>query len=129
MRCDLSGRVSLVTGAAQGIGRAIADALAANGSRVVYTDVDEPAALAAAAGTPGAAARGLDVTCTDQAEAVIDWVAATYGRLDVVVNNAGVNTSAHRVDVDRFPREEWDRLLSVDLTGLFDVSRFAARVM
>ena len=54
---------------------------------------------------------------------------STHGRLDIVVNNAGVNTMAHRVDIDQFPREEWDRLIGVDLTGLFDVSRFAARVM
>lgn len=129
MRCDLSGKVSLVTGAARGIGQAIADSLAENGSRVVYTDVDEAGALAAARRSSGADARVLDVTRPDQVEEVIDWVVATYGRLDVLVNNAGVNTMAHRVDIDQFPRQEWDRLLAVDLTGLFDVSRFAARVM
>lgn len=129
MRCDLTGKVSLVTGAARGIGQGIADSLAENGSQVIYTDVDEAGALAAAANSPGAGARGLDVTRTDQIEEVIEWVVATYGRLDVLVNNAGVNTMAHRVDIDQFPRQEWDRLLAVDLTGLFDVSRFAARVM
>ncbi len=129
MRCDLSGKVSLVTGAARGIGQAIADELAANGSRVVYTDVDEAGALTAAARTPGASARALDVTRTDQVEDVLRWVVETHGRLDVLVNNAGVNTMAHRVDIDQFPRSEWDRLISVDLTGLFEVSRFAARAM
>ena len=128
MRCDLSGKVSLVTGAARGIGQAIADALAENGSRVVYTDVDEPGARAAARAT-NSAARGLDVTRPDQVEEVVDWVVTNHGRLDILVNNAGVNTMAHRVDIDQFPRAEWDRLLAVDLTGLFDVSRFAARVM
>src|SRR5262249_4589095 len=45
------------------------------------------------------------------------------------VNNAGVNTLDHRVNIDQFPRDEWDRILAVDLTGLYEVSRFAARVM
>jgi NAD(P)-dependent dehydrogenase (short-subunit alcohol dehydrogenase family) len=129
MRCDLSGQVSLVTGAARGIGRAIADRLAANGSRVVYTDVDEAGAREAAASVPGAPWRGLDVTRTADIEQAIDWVVATYGRLDLVVNNAGVNTLGHRVTIDEFPRAEWDRILAVDLTGLYEVSRFAARAM
>jgi NAD(P)-dependent dehydrogenase (short-subunit alcohol dehydrogenase family) len=129
MRCDLSGKVSLVTGAARGIGRAIADLLAANGSHVVYTDVDEPGIHQAAAGVRGALARVLDVTHTEDITSTIDWVVATCGRLDVVVNNAGVNTLAHRVAIDQFPRDEWDRILAVDLTGLYDVSRAAARVM
>src|SRR4051795_3972887 len=119
MRCDLSGKVSLVTGAARGIGQAIADLLAENGSRVVYTDVDESGAHAAAARSPGSDSLGLDVTRSEQVEEVIHRVVATHGRLDILVNNAGVNTMAHRVDIDQFPRPEWDRLLAVDLTGLF----------
>jgi NAD(P)-dependent dehydrogenase (short-subunit alcohol dehydrogenase family) len=129
MRCDLSGQVSLVTGAARGIGRSIADLLAANGSRVVYTDIAEAGVREAAAAVPGGLARALDVTRTADIEAAIDGIVADCGRLDIVVNNAGINTLAHRVTVDEFPREEWDRILAVDLTGLYDVSRFAARVM
>jgi NAD(P)-dependent dehydrogenase (short-subunit alcohol dehydrogenase family) len=129
MRCDLSGTVSLVTGAARGIGRAIADQLAANGSRVVYTDVNEAGVREAASAVSGALWRVLDVARTEDIEKVIDEVVASCGRLDIVVNNAGINTLAHRVTIDQFPREEWDRILAVDLTGLYDVSRFAARVM
>ncbi len=129
MKCDLSGKVSLVTGAAHGIGQAIADRLAANGSRVVYTDLDPTATEAAAARSAGARGLRMDVTRADEIEAVIGQVVAEFGRLDILVNNAGVNTLAHRVTIDQFPREEWDRLLSVDLTGLYEVSRFAARVM
>src|SRR5262249_42209893 len=129
MQCDLSGKVSLVTGAARGIGRAIADLLAANGSRVVYTDVNEAGIREVASAVPGALARVLDVTQTAEIERTIEWIAAACGRLDIVVNNAGINTLQHRVNIDEFPREEWDRILAVDLTGLYDVSRFAARVL
>jgi 3-oxoacyl-[acyl-carrier protein] reductase len=129
MKCELSGKVSLVTGAARGIGLAIADRLAANGSRVVYTDLDPAATRAAAARSPGAKGLRMDVTRADEIEAVIGDVVAEFGRLDILVNNAGVNTLTHRVTIDQFPREEWDRLLSVDLTGVYEVSRVAARVM
>jgi len=129
MRSDLSGTVSLVTGAARGIGQAIADRLAGSGGVVVYTDLDEVGAQAAAARAPGAISLGLDVTRPDQVSAVIDRVVSDHGRLDILVNNAGINTLAHRVTLDEFPREEWDRILAVDLTGLFEVSKAAARVM
>ncbi len=129
MHCDLSGKVSLVTGAAHGIGQEIADQLAANGSTVVYTDIDLAGVRAAAALTPNAVWRVMDVTRVDQVEEVIGWVGTTLGRLDVLVNNAGVNTLHDRVTIEQVPRAEWDRLLAVDLTGLYDVSRFAARLM
>ncbi|MHB1424340.1 MAG: SDR family NAD(P)-dependent oxidoreductase [Gemmataceae bacterium] len=125
----MTDKISLVTGAARGIGQAIADRLAANGSRVVYTDLDPTATEAAAARSAGAIGLRMDVTRSHEIEAVIDRVVAELGRLDILVNNAGVNTIAHRVPIDRFPREEWDRLLSVDLTGVYEVSRVAARVM
>jgi 3-oxoacyl-[acyl-carrier protein] reductase len=129
MRCDLSGKVSLVTGAARGIGFEIANQLAVNGSTVVFTDVDEAAVQEAAAKVQGSHWRVLDVTRTDQVEEVIAWVATKLGRLDLLVNNAGVNTLHERVTIDKFPRKEWDRLLAVDLTGLYEMSRFGAQVM
>jgi NAD(P)-dependent dehydrogenase (short-subunit alcohol dehydrogenase family) len=129
MRCDLSGKVSLVTGAARGIGQAIADRLAANGSLVVYTDIDLAAAATAAARARGARPLRLDVTRPDEVAAAVDQVVSDHGQLDILVNNAGINTLAHRVTLDEFPREEWDRILAVDLTGLYEVSKAAARVM
>ncbi len=129
MKCELTDQVSLVTGAARGIGQAIADRLAANGSRVVYTDLESAALHEAAARVPGAKAMAMDVTRSEEIDAVVGQVMATYGRLDIVVNNAGVNTLAHRVTIDQFPRAEWDRLLAVDLTGVYEVSRAVAGAM
>ncbi len=131
MKVDLDGQVALVTGAARGIGRAIADLLAANGASVVYSDIDEEAAAEAARQSPGAKAqaRTLDVTDADVIRERLDEVARTLGRLDILVNNAGVNTLKHRVTIDEFPREEWDRILDVDLNGVFQMSQIAARIM
>jgi NAD(P)-dependent dehydrogenase (short-subunit alcohol dehydrogenase family) len=129
MKCDLTGKVSLVTGAARGIGQAIADRLAANGSKVVYTDVDAAGVKEAAARVPGALALRMDVTRADEVNAVITEVVSTCGRLDILVNNAGINTLKHRVTIDQFPRDEWDKIVAVDLTGLYEVSRAGAQVM
>jgi NAD(P)-dependent dehydrogenase (short-subunit alcohol dehydrogenase family) len=129
MRVNLTDKVALVTGAARGIGKAIADAFAANGARVLYSDIDLDGACAAADPWENASAVALDVTNEAQVEAVIASVVRDFGRLDILVNNAGVNTLEHRVPIDRFPPPEWDRIVSVDLRGLFLVSRAGARVM
>lgn len=129
MKCDLTGKVSLVTGAARGIGQAIADRLAANGSQVVYTDVETATVQESAARFPGSLALRLDVTNSDEIRQALAQVVAKFGRLDILVNNAGVNTLAHRVTIDEFPRAEWDRIVSVDLTGVFEMSKAAAQVM
>jgi 3-oxoacyl-[acyl-carrier protein] reductase len=127
MKADLSGKVSLVTGAAQGIGEAIADRLAANGARVIYADRED--AAKAAGKYPGSIAMKMDVTRREEIDACLTRVVAEFGRLDILVNNAGVNTSQHRVTIDEFPRAEWDRIIAVDLTGLYEASQAAARIM
>ncbi|MFV1968394.1 MAG: SDR family NAD(P)-dependent oxidoreductase [Pirellulaceae bacterium] len=126
---DMSEKVALVTGAARGIGKAIADALAAKGARVVYTDIDRAEAEISASASSGAKAMEMDVTSEVQVQAVTDRVVHEYGRIDILVNNAGVNTLAHREPIDRFPRDEWDRIVGVDLTGLYLVSKAVVPVM
>ena len=71
----------------------------------------------------------MDVTKSADIDAVVKAVVTQFGRIDVLVNNAGVNTLAHRVPIDQFPRSEWDRILAVDVTGLYEVSRAVAAVM
>ena len=126
LRCDLRGRVALVTGSARGIGQAIADRFAANGATVYYSDLE---GAAGAAARTGGESLCLDVTKPESIRAGLDEILRRHGRLDIVVNNAGVNTMKHRVTIDEFPREEWDRILAVDLTGLFEVSRAAAAIL
>src|SRR5205807_947632 len=108
---------------------AIARRLAANGSRVVFTDVDEAGVQQTSSQVAGSLALRLDVTKPDDIRAAIERIVSEFGRLDILVNNAGVNTLAHRVPIDQFPRDEWDRILSVDITGLYEVSRAVATVM
>ena len=129
IKVNLAGRTALVTGAAGGLGQGIVAALAANGARVIVADIDFKAAQVTAAAYPGAQPLRFDVTNEAEVERGILEVVTEHGRLDSLVNNAGVNTLAHRVNIDQFPTEEWDRILKVDLTGVFLVSKVAARQM
>lgn len=116
MQVDLQGRVALVTGAGRGIGKAIAEALVANGAIVYETDLtlpDSPRSLK------------LNVTDPAQIAEAMATVEREQGHLDILVNNAGINTLAHRVNIDEFPPDEWDKILAVDLTGVYNVSRAA----
>ena len=129
MKVNLANQIALVTGAARGIGKAIADVFAVNGAHVIYTDVDLVGAKESAASSINGEAMALDVTDAAQVEAVVSTVVKQHGKLDIAVNNAGVNTLAHRVTIDQFPQEEWDRILKVDLHGVFLVSRAVAQAM
>jgi len=129
MRIDLEGQCALVTGAARGIGRAIADTLSANGARVAYTDVDVETVHEVAALADGSLALGMDISDPAQVDAAVAEVLAQFGSVDILVNNAGVNTAKHRVTIDRFPLEEWERIVKIDLTGTYLVTQAAARAM
>ena len=132
MQSDLSGQIALVTGAAQGIGRAIADRLTTCGARVIYSDVDFDLAERSAAAAPRANdhfAIRMDVADDDEVASGVAEIVSRCGRIDHLVNNAGVNTHEHRVTIERFPRAEWDRLVSVNMTGVYVVSKPVSEVM
>jgi 3-oxoacyl-[acyl-carrier protein] reductase len=130
MQVDLGGQVALVTGAAQGIGRAIADSLARAGARLIYTDRQAGRAAEAAEVAPAAGRAhlsfGLDVGNGAEIDGVVARAAEVAGRIDILVNNAGIGVAAaDRKTIDAFPVETWDEMLRIDLTGVFRVSRAA----
>jgi NAD(P)-dependent dehydrogenase (short-subunit alcohol dehydrogenase family) len=129
MQTDLGGQVAFVTGAAGAIGSAIANRLAANGAAVVVADINIDGARTLAATLPNAMAVEVDIRSQVAISAAIAATMERYGRLDILINNAGVNTLAHRVNIDSFPPEEWDRITTIDLDGLFLVSRHALQPM
>jgi len=129
MQCDLNGKVALVTGSARGIGLAIADRFASNGAIVIYSDVDTVELNKTVAERDGVTGLELNVTDANQVQSVIKQVTEQFGKLDIVVNNAGINTMKHRVTIDEFPQYEWDRIISVDLDGVYQMSHHAAKVM
>ncbi len=129
MRADLSGQVVFLTGAAGGIGRATAQRLAANGASIVVADINADGAKTVAAELPDALPVAMDVRSPDDAQRAVDAALDRFGRIDILVNNAGVNTFKDRVDIDQFPKEEWHRIVGIDLDGLYVVSHAVLQPM
>jgi 3-oxoacyl-[acyl-carrier protein] reductase len=127
---DLTGKVAIVTGGSRGIGRAIALSLVRQGARVVLADVLAEAAqgvvgeIVAAGGQADAVT--VDVTVPESVQAAVDQVMASHGRIDILVNNAGI---ARDQLLMRMKREEWDAVLSINLTGAFTCSQAVLRPM
>jgi NAD(P)-dependent dehydrogenase (short-subunit alcohol dehydrogenase family) len=122
---ELEGRVALVTGAAKGLGRAIATRFAAAGATVVVSDIDAAGAQAAAAELPGG--RGHAITCDvrdeDQVRGLVERTVADLGALHVAVANAGVGSPCPLLGMDL---AAWREVLSVNLDGVFLTLRYAA---
>ena len=125
-----AGKSALVTGAARGIGKAIAQRLASEGASVIIGDIDEAAAIRTAgdiaAGGGKAVACMLDVTKPATAAAAVDLACERCGRLDILVNNAGITTRAAFLDMTL---DAWESILRVNLTGAMVCSQAAARSM
>jgi NAD(P)-dependent dehydrogenase (short-subunit alcohol dehydrogenase family) len=123
-----SSKTVLVTGAARGIGLAIARRLAADGARVALLDVDRAAVEAAALAVgAGAIAIGADVTRSVEVDAAVRRVVEVWQRLDVLVNNAGI--TGRSFPIWQLDDADWAGVIDVDLTSVFYCCRAAVRVM
>jgi NAD(P)-dependent dehydrogenase (short-subunit alcohol dehydrogenase family) len=126
----LAGRTAIVTGAAAGNGRAIALRFAEEGANVVLADVAEPGARETARQVEEIGRRGLvvsaDVSRSADVQAMVQQAVSAFGKIDVLVNNAGVETRASFLDLSE---EDWDRVLDINLKGPYLCGQAVARHM
>jgi NAD(P)-dependent dehydrogenase (short-subunit alcohol dehydrogenase family) len=120
---SLEGKVSMVTGAASGIGRGIAIRLAEMGASVAVLDVNEEAGLETVARVTAEKGRGVFVKCdvrsSSDCRKAVNSTIASFGKIDILCNNAGI---AIRKDVVELPEEEWDRAIDVTLKSIYLLS-------
>ena len=124
----LEGKVAIVTGAARGLGRGIATKLAEEGAKVVIADMagaDEAAAELTEAGLV-ASGFAVNVSVQEEVQALVQYAIDTYGSLDVMVNNAGINRDGM---LHKMPVENWNSVIAVDLTGCFYGTQEAVKYM
>jgi 3-oxoacyl-[acyl-carrier protein] reductase len=130
LTANLSGQTAIVTGASQGLGKAIAIELARNGARVacVARSAEKLADTVAAIVQSGGAAEAFscDVKSKESVEKVVDGVAENWGRLDILVNNAGITRDTL---LPRMTDDEWDDVINTNLRGAFLFTRAASRYM
>jgi NAD(P)-dependent dehydrogenase (short-subunit alcohol dehydrogenase family) len=126
---DYSEKIVVVTGGAKGIGRAICRAFAQAGARVICADVDAPAGQILAAESGQLAGEILfcnaDVATATGAQAAIDQAVNTWGGLDILCNNVGIQPKAAYVPAHELPEEIWDRILDVNLKSAFLMTKAA----
>ncbi len=127
---SISGKIALVTGAAQGIGREIALALAADGADVAICDVNLEAAQKTAADIEATGKKSLaikaNVASSADVSAMIEQVVEKFGRIDILVNNAGITRDGL---ILRMKDEDWDLVLSINLKGAFLCTKSALKYM
>jgi NAD(P)-dependent dehydrogenase (short-subunit alcohol dehydrogenase family) len=129
----LANKTGLVTGAGSGIGRAIACRFAAEGVSLVISDISEAGLRETASLIAGADGQTVsivgDVAERADAERMVQVAVDAWGRLDIVVNNAGITGSRQATLAHLTPDEEWDRVIAVNVTGVFRVASAAVRQM
>jgi 3-hydroxybutyrate dehydrogenase len=129
---DLKGQAAIVTGSTSGIGMAMARALAAQGSNIVLNGLGDPAVIeqerAALAAEFGVEARyhDADMTKPDQVADMVAFAERELGRLDVLLNNAGVQ---HVAPIEEFPLEKWNQIIAINLSSAFHSIRAAVPIM
>jgi len=128
---DLSGRVVLVTGGASGLGRVFCEVLAEFGADVALADIDEAGARQTARFIEKLGRRSLavkaDVSQPDEVQHMVDETVAQLGTINILVNNAGITARANRIA--EIPIEDWDRVIAVDLRGVFLCTRAVLPVL
>ena len=129
---NFENKIAIVTGSAQGIGKSIATVLAQKGATVVVSDiqVEKGETTARELGGP-AIFVPCDTTDVKQVRSIVDTAVQRFGRLDIMVNNAGINSTRpeDRVTIDEYPDETWKSIIDVDLNGTFYCCKTAATVM
>lgn len=131
MNTGLKDKVALITGGARGLGRAIAEKLAAEKTKIVITDVNEPLAVATAeeiAKQYGVEALALkhDVSSEESTKEVVKAVVQRFSRIDILVNNAGVTRDARLM---MMKLDDWDLVLKINLTGAFICTKLVSKQM
>ena len=114
VRFNNSGRVALVSGGANGIGRAICEALLESGASVVCMDIDSTAAADLPDGIEFVMG---DTSCEDDCRNAVEFTIDTHGAIDILVNNAAIQPKASYAPMHEFPKELWDRMVGINLTG------------
>ncbi|MYF69742.1 MAG: SDR family oxidoreductase [Proteobacteria bacterium] len=121
----MSGKVAVVTGAAQGIGRTYAEALAASGARVVVTDIEDTSDAVSAIQAEGGEAIGMttDVTSDDSLQEMVRETESAFGPIEVLINNAAVFAALALKPFTQIPNEEWDLVMRVNVRGPFQAAK------
>jgi len=113
----------LITAGAAGIGREFARAFAATGAKIYICDIDEAGLAAMAKEIPGLTAKRCDMGKRAEIERMVPEAIKALGGLDVLINNAGI--AGLTLPVEQYPPDDWDKVIAVNLTGMFDVTRLA----
>jgi NAD(P)-dependent dehydrogenase (short-subunit alcohol dehydrogenase family) len=119
----LTGKVAVVTGGSNGLGEAIAARMTEEGAAVAVVDIDKAGGERVAGALSGASFHACDVTVEDEVRAAFDAVATEHGRVDVLVNNAGIE--GMNKPTDQLPLEEWNRVMAVNATAVFLCTKHA----